>query len=79
MAAAYSSLVNGGRYIAPSIVENIYDHQKGRYVQLAKSKKQKVFTSTTSDDMRKALVNVVTHGNLAEEVYMPGYSIGGKT
>jgi stage V sporulation protein D (sporulation-specific penicillin-binding protein) len=79
MAAAYASLVNGGRYIAPTIVENVYDKEKKRYIDLANKKKQKVFTSTTSDDMRKALVNVVTHGGLAEEVYMPGYSLGGKT
>ncbi len=79
MAAAYASLVNGGRYISPTIVENIYDQQKERYLELASKNKQKVFTSTTSDDMKKALVNVVTHGGLADEVYMPGYSLWGKT
>jgi len=79
MASAYAALVNGGRYISPTIVENIYDKQKERYLELAEKNKQKVFTSTTSDDMKKALVNVVTHWNLAEEVYMPGYSIWGKT
>gem|GEM_PF-1301754 len=61
MASAYAALVNGGRYISPTIVENIYDKQKERYLELAEKNKQKVFTSTTSDDMKKALVNVVTH------------------
>ncbi len=79
MASAYAALVNGWWYIKPTIVENIYDHQKERYIQLATSKKQKVFTTTTSDDMRKALVNVVTHGSLWDEVYIPWYSLWGKT
>lgn len=79
MAAAYASSVNGGRYIQPTIIEAIYNPMKKRFITMADTQKTKIFKSTTSDQMKEALVNVVNYWNLKEEIYVPGVSLWWKT
>ncbi len=79
MAASYATLVNGGRYIKPTIVEAIYSQQKKRYIELASQEKSKVLKLETSEEMKDALASVVRNWNLNEELYFPGLSVWGKT
>lgn len=79
VAAAYGALVNGWRYIQPTIVQAIYNKQKSRFVELSESPKKKVFKTTTSDELKTALVHVVNRGNLKGEIGIPGIALWGKT
>ncbi len=79
VAAAYAPLVNWGWYVKPTVVEAVYSNEKKRFIDLAETKKTKVLKTTTSEDMKQALVSVVKNGNLKEEIYFPGLSVGWKT
>ncbi len=79
MAAAYAATVNWWWYIKPTIVEAMYNPLKKRFITMADTEKTKVFKSTTSDQMKEALVNVVNYWNLKDEIYVPGVSLWGKT
>ena len=78
MAVAYASLVNGGKYIKPTIVEAIYDPNLGDYIKLSDTYQGQVFKPSTSVAIKDALVSVVDNGNL-REVRKEWYSLWGKT
>ncbi|MFB9149441.1 peptidoglycan D,D-transpeptidase FtsI family protein [Roseovarius ramblicola] len=67
LAAAYATVVNGGRRVTPTLLRNA-DRAPG----------PRVLSETTSATMRDLLRRVVTEGtaSLAE---VPGYAVGGKT
>ena len=78
MAVWYSALLNGGWYIEPSIVDSIYDPNQERFLDLSETRKQKIFKTKTSLDMKNALVNVIDNGGL-KEIKKPWFSLAGKT
>lgn len=69
LAAAYSTLVNGGVYHAPTIIK-----REG----LAPVDGTRVFSEKTSAEMRRLLRLVVTNGT-GRKADVPGYRVGGKT
>lgn len=78
VAAAYASTVNGWYYIQPTIIEAMYDSNKEEYLDLRDKTKGKIFKSSTSYDIKDALVSVVDNGNL-KKVKKEGFSLWGKT
>ena len=78
MAAAFSSIINGGNYYQPHIVKRI-EKDTGEVVKNIEPLliKQTV-TENTSFLLRKYLKSTVDEG-LAQKVGVTGYSIGGKT
>ena len=67
LAAAYATLVNGGRRVTPTLVHD-RSHGPG----------DRVISEQTSAAMRKMLREVVSHGT-ASLGEVPGYAVGGKT
>lgn len=78
MAAAFSSIINGGNYYQPHVVKRI-EKDTGEVVKNIEPLliKQTV-TENTSSLLRKYLKSTVDEG-LAKKVSVTGYSIGGKT
>lgn len=78
MAAAFSSIINGGNYYQPHVVKRI-EKDTGEVVKNIEPLliKQTV-TENTSSLLRKYLKSTVDEG-LAQKVSVTGYSIGGKT
>jgi cell division protein FtsI/penicillin-binding protein 2 len=64
MVVAYASLVNGGKYIKPTVVEAIYDPNLKDYIKLSDKYQGQIFKPSTSVVMKDALVSVVDNGNL---------------
>lgn len=78
MAAAFSSIINGGNYYQPHVVKRI-EKDTGEVIKNIEPLliKQTV-TEKTSSLLRKYLKSTVDEG-LAKKVSVTGYSIGGKT
>lgn len=78
MASAFSSLINGGYYYQPHLVQKIVD-DNGNTVQTVEPVvlKQTV-SSQTSDTIRDYLYSVVSEGT-GKSAKVEGYSMGGKT
>ena len=78
MAAAFSSVVNGGNYYQPHVVKRI-EKSTGEVVKnIEPTLVRYTVTKNTSDLMRKYLKNAVDNG-LVKKAGVTGYSIGGKT
>jgi cell division protein FtsI (penicillin-binding protein 3) len=69
LASAYSTIVNGGVYHAPTLLKR----QPG-----TKLKSRRVFKESTSEQMRQLLRLTVTNGT-GRKANAPGYRVGGKT
>lgn len=77
MATAYSTLVNGGIYIKPKIIEKV-ELSDGRVIEYKTEKSHRVLKKETSDIMIDMLVDSLTNG-AAKNGYVPWYRAGGKT
>jgi stage V sporulation protein D (sporulation-specific penicillin-binding protein) len=77
MAVVFSSLVNGGILIQPSIVETITSSNED-IIPIAKKQKTKIFATATSENIKDALVEVVRYGSI-DKIKQPGFSIGAKS
>lgn len=77
MASAYSSIINGGKYYKPSIVDSIRDDKGHDIKQEPKLVRDKVVSSDVSKDIMDLAESVATKNipGIARE----GYRIGGKT
>ncbi len=78
MSVAYSTLLNGGVYIKPTIVEAIYDPAQQEYIDLGERNKFRIFKPSTSKDTKTALLEVMEQGHLVR-FKIPGFSLMGKT
>lgn len=77
MASAYSTLVNGGVFITPQIIDSL-ELNDGRVIEYASEKTHRVIKESTSDIMVDMLVDSLTNG-VAWNGYVPGYRAGWKT
>lgn len=78
MAAAYSSILNGGYYYQPHMVKRI-EKSSGEVVKnIEPTLVRQTITSETSELMREYIRGVVEEGT-AGAVKIAGYDIGGKT
>ncbi len=76
MAAAFSSLVNGGTYYQPRLVDMIHKDGRDQIVEPV-TKSTDVISDNTSNDMRNLLEKVLD-GNIPA-AKRSGYQVGGKT
>ncbi len=75
---AFSSLVNGGYYVKPYVVDTVTDAAGNIVVDNGRTVQRRVLSKKTSDTMRELLEGVVT-GYFGKNYEIPGYSFGGKT
>ncbi|MCI9123197.1 MAG: peptidoglycan glycosyltransferase [Eubacterium sp.] len=76
--SAFSSIVNGGNYYQPYVVERITD-ENGNTVEEKKPKLLKqTISKETSDQLKQYMLATVAEGS-AKTAKVPGYSMGGKT
>jgi stage V sporulation protein D (sporulation-specific penicillin-binding protein) len=78
MAAAYSSLVNGGFYYQPHIVKEIMNDQKATVKKVEPLLVRRTVSEETSVFIRETMYQTVELGT-AKPAKVPGYTIGGKT
>lgn len=78
MAAAYSSLVNGGYYYEPHIVKQIINDSGATIKQFNKTLVRQTVSENTSDFFQKYMYRTVEAGT-AKGAQVPGYAVGGKT
>lgn len=81
MLAAYAAIANGGEYIKPTLIKKdqttiATDLEPENENQI--SKRRKVFSKKTTDDLTKALVNAVENGT-GTMARIPHFQIAGKT
>lgn len=78
MAAAYSSLVNGGYYYRPHIVKEIVDANGATVYEAEDCLVRNTVTKSTSEFMKDATYFTVESGT-ATPAQVEGYLVGGKT
>ncbi|MDF2538806.1 MAG: hypothetical protein K0S76_1827 [Herbinix sp.] len=78
MAAAYSSLVNGGNYYVPHTVKQIINDSGATVKQIDKILLRQTVSEETSELLQKYLYQTVEEGT-AKPAKVEGYAIGGKT
>lgn len=78
IAAAYSSLVNGGYYYKPHVVKEIIDDNGATVRSMDNLMIAETVSSKTSDFIRKATYLTVEEGT-AKPAKVEGYLVGGKT
>jgi len=76
LAAAYSSLVNGGRLVKPRILDRLT--REGEVIEFPRESPGRCIREETSRKMREILVEVVERGT-ARGLKVPGLAFGGKT
>lgn len=78
MAAAFSSLINGGVYYEPHIVKAIKNDGGATVQEIQPVEVSKTVSTETSDFIREAMYLTVQDGT-AKKAQVTGYLIGGKT
>lgn len=78
MITAYAAVVNGGNLVTPYVVNKIVDADGNIVKEFTPTIKRQVISEETSAIMRDTLETVVTT-NSGSNVYIKGYSIGGKS
>ena len=78
MTAAFSSIINGGKYYEPHVVTEIRNADGTTIEKIQPRVLKQTISSTTSDEMRVYLANVCSLGTGTTAV-PAGYLIGGKT
>jgi Cell division protein FtsI/penicillin-binding protein 2 len=78
MAAAFSSVVNGGNYYQPHVMKKIVSDSGATVKDLDKLLVRKTISEATSELLQKYLYQTVEAGT-ATDAKVTGYTIGGKT
>lgn len=78
MASAFSSLINGGYYYQPHLVQKIVDDNGNTVQTVDPVVLKQTVSSQTSDTIRNYLYSVVSEGT-GKSAKVEGYSMGGKT
>ena len=78
LAAAYSSLVNGGNYYQPHVVKQIINENGATVRQIDKTIVRKTVSEETSKFIQEAMYRTVEEGT-AKGAKVEGYTVGGKT
>ncbi len=78
MAAAFSSIINGGKYYEPHVVTEIRNADGTTIEKIQPRVLKQTISATTSDEMKVYLANVCSLGTGTTAV-PAGYLIGGKT
>lgn len=78
MAAAYSSLVNGGYYYQPRVVKEIMNDQSATVKKIEPLLVRRTVSKETSEFIKESMYQTVELGT-AKYAKVDGYTIGGKT
>lgn len=78
MAAAFSSIINGGYYYEPHVVDKIINSNGDTVKNIEPRVLKQTISSTTSEIMREYLYAAVAEGT-GKSARPAGYAIGGKT
>lgn len=78
MAAAFSSIINGGYYYEPHVVKKIVNSQGATVKNIEPRVLKQTISRSTSDQLREYLNAVVSEGT-GKKARPAGYAIGGKT
>ena len=78
MFAGISSLVNGGNYYVPKVVDRIVNASGATVERFEPTLKNKVISKDTSEFILEAMENAVKNGT-AKHAAVEGYNVGGKT
>ncbi|EOS46121.1 hypothetical protein C810_02219 [Lachnospiraceae bacterium A2] len=78
MASAFSSLINGGYYYQPHLVQKVVDDNGNTVQTMDPVVLKQTVSSQTSETIRKYLYSVVSEGT-GKSAKVEGYSMGGKT
>lgn len=78
MAAAYSSIINGGYYYTPHVVKKIVNASGATVYEAKNTISARTVSKTTTEFMRKATYETVRAGT-ATPAQVKGYLVGGKT
>ncbi|MBQ9983625.1 MAG: penicillin-binding protein 2 [Lachnospiraceae bacterium] len=76
--AAFCSVINGGDYYEPHMVQQIVDENGGTINNIEPTVLRKTISAEASEKFRQMLFNVVDAGT-AQKAKVEGYTIGGKT
>lgn len=79
MAAAYSSLVNGGYLYQPRVVRRITDENGNTIQDIEPTLLRQTVSAQTSETLKQYMYSVVSLGGTGETAKVDGYSMGGKT
>ncbi len=78
MAAAFSSVINGGSYYEPHVVKQVLNENGSVVMKNDGQLVRETVSESTSKSIRDALVRTVAEGT-GKAAQVPGYEIGGKT
>ena len=78
MASAFASVINGGYYYQPYLVEKVLDTDGKTISKTEPTLLKQTVSNSTSDILKKYLYSTVTAGT-AKQSKVDGYSMGGKT
>lgn len=78
VAAAYSSLINGGYFYQPHVAKEIINDQGATVKTFDKNLIRKTVSKETSNFIKEAMFQTVEAGT-AKHAQVPGYTVGGKT
>ncbi|MBO4281317.1 MAG: penicillin-binding protein 2 [Lachnospiraceae bacterium] len=78
MAAAYSSIVNGGYYYTPHVVKKIINANGATVYEAKNTISARTVSKSTSEFIKKATLRTVEEGT-AKPARVRGYLVGGKT
>ncbi len=78
LASAFASLINGGYYYQPHLVQRILDENGNTVENIETSPLKQTVSKQTSDTLKGYLYKTVSEGT-GKSAKVPGYSMGGKT
>ena len=78
MAAAYSSIVNGGYYYTPHVVKKIVNAEGATVYEAKNTIAARTVSKSTAEFIKKATLETV-RGGTAKKAAVKGYDVGGKT
>lgn len=78
MIAAYSSLINGGKYYKPHVIKQVTDEDGNVIKNVEPLLLKKTVSEGTSEQLREYMKQVMITGT-GKNAQVPGYSIGAKT
>ena len=78
MAAAFSSVINGGAYYEPHVAKQVLNEQGALVKKIDPVLVRETVSESTSSFIRQALLRTVNEGT-GKAAQVPGYDVGGKT
>ena len=79
MTTAMCAIANGGSLMLPQIISEVVDEDGNQIVNFPPVQVRQVVSREAADEVRGALVDVVSERGTAKQAKVPGYTVAGKT